>query len=94
MNMENIKILLDYALDILPIFISIMALQNQIVKSKLPTAFFLKNGDRDIIRSSQYIRHLIPEVGLYVETYPFFVIVSAVDYQYNGQEHTDILLSS
>ena len=68
--------------------------RNQIVRSKLPAAFFAKKGDRDIIRSSQYIRHSIPEIGIYVETYPFLEIVSAVDYQYNGQEHTDILLST
>ena len=68
--------------------------RNQIVKSMLPPAFFAKKGDRDIIRSSQYIRHLSPEIGLYVETYPFLVVVSAIEYQYNGQEHTDILLST
>lgn len=67
--------------------------KNQIVTSKLPPCFFGKKGDRDVIRT------ILPdqsseELKMYVETYPFLVIMSAINYKYDKKSYTDIVLST
>lgn len=66
--------------------------KNQIVTSKLPACFFGKKGERDVIRKDL----TKGESGFpgYVETYPFLVIVSAIQYKYNEKIQTDIVLST
>lgn len=65
--------------------------KNIIVKSGLPSNFMAKKGERDVIRG-------IPkkETGfnVYVNTYPFLVIVSEIEYSYHKSTYRDILLST
>ena len=67
--------------------------KNQIVTSKLPPCFFGKKGDRDIIRTVIQ-KPLNEELKMYVETYPFLVIMSAINYKYAKKSYTDIVLST
>lgn len=65
--------------------------KNIIVKSELPLNFRAKKGERDIIRG-------IPKkedgFQIYVNTYPFLVIISEVHYSYFKKECKEILLST
>lgn len=68
------------------------ATKKQIVTSKLPTDFSAKKGDRDII-CSDWIEG-DENLKIRINTYPFLVIFSDVQYSYNKKEYHDILLST
>lgn len=62
-----------------------------IVKSILPANFSAKKGERDVIYDSVKLEKDFP-IG--VETYPFLVIISEVEYTYKSKRCKDILMST
>lgn len=65
--------------------------KNGIVKSILPINFSAKKGERDIIHDSVKLEE---DFMITVETYPFLVIISEVEYKYKNKTHKDILMST
>lgn len=68
------------------------ATKNQIVTSRLPSNFTAKKGDRDLVHSGIIYENEDMKFG--VTTYPFLVIISAIEYAYNNKNHLDILIST
>lgn len=65
--------------------------KNGIVKSMLPVNFSAKKGERDIIHNSIKLEE---DFQIMIETYPFLVIISEVEYIYKNKRHKDILIST
>ena len=65
--------------------------KSSIVKSKLPSNFSAKKGEREVIRSQAEQKD---GLQTFVETYPFLVIISEVEYSYKRKRRKDILLST
>ncbi len=65
--------------------------KNSIVKSKLPSNFSAKKGEREMIRSQTEQKD---GLQMFVETYPFLVIIGEVEYSYKHKKRKDILLST
>lgn len=65
--------------------------KSSIVKSKLPSNFSAKKGEREIIRSQTGQKD---GLQMFVETYPFLVIISEIEYSYKHKRRKDILLST
>ena len=59
--------------------------------SKLPVNFRAKKGERDIIHDSVKLEE---DFHIMVETYPFLVIISEVEYKYKNKTHKDMLMST
>lgn len=66
--------------------------KNSIVTSKLPPYFTAKKGERDMIKGG-----LVDEsdkLKIYINTYPFLIIISEIEYVYKHKESKEIILST
>lgn len=66
--------------------------KSSIVKSSLPKKFFAKKGEQDIVRGQ--VLDAEENLEVYIDTLPFLVIVSSLDYEYNAENHHEVLLST
>jgi hypothetical protein len=66
--------------------------KGSIVKSILPKSFFAKKGIRDVIHG-KFI-NIEDKFKVYVDTMPFLVIISDIEFQYNNKISSIVLLST
>lgn len=66
--------------------------KSTISKSTLPKVFKSKFGERDTINSK--IKKLNSQIKLKVETLPFLMIISPIEYNYRGKMKNEILLNT
>ncbi|MGL9970283.1 hypothetical protein [Enterococcus sp. DIV1420a] len=67
--------------------------KSSIVKSTLTPNFFAKKGILEVIYGEK-LKLDTENFSMYVDTMPFLVIISQIDYEYNKKYKTEILLST
>jgi len=65
---------------------------DSIVTSYLPSNFYAKKGYRDMIYNDPH--KITDNMSIMIGTMPFIVIISSIDYEYNGDELNTIVLST